>query len=129
LRPGGITRAEIETVIGRALVDGHGSADTPIAPGQLASHYAPEARLRLEAQAPRAGEAWLGFGPEPDLVHATAALNLSRRGDLLEAAANLFGHLRQLDASGATRIAVAVIPEHGLGEAIRDRLRRAAAPR
>jgi L-threonylcarbamoyladenylate synthase len=129
LRPGGITRAQIEAVIGQSLVDGQASADAPIAPGQLASHYAPEANVRLDADAPRAGEAWLGFGPDPDLVHAATALNLSPRGDLIEAAANLFGYLRQLDASGAARIAVAKVPVHGLGEAIRDRLQRAAAPR
>jgi L-threonylcarbamoyladenylate synthase len=92
-------------------------------------HYAPQARVRLDADAPRAGEAWLGFGPGPDLGPATAALNLSNSGDLVEAATNLFGHLRQLDAGGAGRIAVAPIPRHGLGEAIRDRLERAAAPR
>lgn len=129
LRPGGITRAEIEAVIGRQLVDGHASADAPIAPGQMASHYAPQARVRLDAAGPQAGEAWLGFGPEPDLSLATAALNLSLGGDLAEAAANLFGHLRRLDASGVARIAVATIPGHGLGEAIRDRLERASAPR
>lgn len=129
LRPGGITRSRIEAVIGQALAEGHASADAPIAPGQLASHYAPQARVRLDAEAPRAGEAWLGFGPDPDLSHAMAALNLSPHGDLIEAAANLFGHLRRLDASGAARIAVAVIPRQGLGEAIRDRLQRAAAPR
>lgn len=129
LRPGGITRSRIEAVIGQALAEGHASADAPIAPGQLASHYAPQTRVRLNAEAPRAGEAWLGFGPDPDLSHAMAALNLSPHGDLIEAAANLFGHLRRLDASGAARIAVAVIPRQGLGEAIRDRLQRAAAPR
>lgn len=129
LRPGAITRAEIEAVIGQPLAMGHASADAPIAPGQLESHYAPDARVRIDAQAPLAGEAWLGFGPEPDLSKAVAALNLSPRGDLVEAAANLFGHLRKLDASETKRIAVAVIPGVGLGEAIRDRLLRAAAPR
>jgi L-threonylcarbamoyladenylate synthase len=129
LRPGGITRARIEAVIGQAVADGHASADTPIAPGQLASHYAPQTRVRLNADAPRAGEAWLGFGPEPDLSQAVATLNLSPDGNLVEAAVNLFGHLRLLDASGAARIAVAVIPTHGLGDAILDRLQRAAAPR
>lgn len=129
LRPGGITRAQIEAIIGQSLAEGHASADAPIAPGQLASHYAPQARVRLDAEAPRAGEAWLGFGPDPDLSPAISALNLSKRGELIEAAANLFGHLRLLDASGASRIAVAVIPSAGLGEAIRDRLQRAAAPR
>ncbi len=135
LRPGGITRAQAEATIGRLLVDGQDTIDgpdtidAPVAPGQLASHYAPSARLRLDADAPVAGEAWLGFGPDPDISAAKLALNLSPSGDLLEAAARLFAHLRKLDASGTDRIAVAAIPHHGLGEAIRDRLSRAAAPR
>lgn len=95
----------------------------PIAPGQLSSHYAPLGTLRLEAGSPAPGEVMLGFGPVP------ADLNLSPSGDLTEAAANLFGHLHRLDAMGAARIAVSPIPEHGLGRAINDRLRRAAAPR
>jgi L-threonylcarbamoyladenylate synthase len=127
LRPGGIDRARIEAVIGRPLAEAHASAT--IAPGMLASHYAPQARLRLDAVAPRAGEAWLGFGPDPDITAAVAALNLSARADLTEAAARLFSALRDLDASGAGSIAVAPIPSTGLGEAIRDRLARAAAPR
>jgi L-threonylcarbamoyladenylate synthase len=94
----------------------------------LASHYAPRARLRLGAVGPEPGEAWLGFGPE-DAPRAAPALNLSQSGDLTEAAANLFAHLRQLDASGASIIAVASVPPQGLGEAIRERLERAAAPR
>lgn len=130
LRPGGVTRAAAERVIGRELIDGYDAAGAPIAPGQLASHYAPNARLRLDAAAPEAGEAWLAFGPEPAPPHGVAAsLNLSASGDLVEAAANLFAHLRALDASGAARIAVAPIPREGMGEAIRDRLLRAAAPR
>ncbi len=129
LRPGGITRSQIEAVIGQVLVDGQAGAGSPIAPGQLDSHYAPNARLRLDATAPDAGEAWLGFGPDPDLSRAVATANLSPRSDLVEAAANLFAHLRELDATGAGRIAVAAIPAKGLGEAIRDRLERAAAPR
>lgn len=129
LRPGGVTRGQIEAVIGRPLADGHDSPASPLSPGQLASHYAPQARLRLDAAAPRAGEAWLGFGPDPDVSMAISTANLSPAGDLVEAAANLFAHLRQLDGSGAGRIAVGSIPERGLGEAIRDRLERAAAPR
>ncbi|MEO0683304.1 MAG: Sua5 family C-terminal domain-containing protein, partial [Pseudomonadota bacterium] len=103
---------------------------TVTAPGQLASHYAPGAALRLEAATPAPGEAWLGFGPDPECLPA-AALNLSPRGDLAEAAANLFAHLRRLDArlGGCGAIAVAPIPAGGLGEALRDRLARAAAPR
>ena len=90
----------------------------------LASHYAPKARLRLDADGARDGEALLAFGAAPD-----AALNLSPRGDLIEAAANLFSHLRALDAAGAHAIAVMKVPHEGLGEAINDRLKRAAAPK
>jgi len=121
LRIGAITREQIEAVTGPLAQPG-GSIE---APGMLASHYAPHARLRLDADAPRAGEAYLAFGS-----HAPAGgLTLSATGDLVEAAANLYAHLRALDASGAQVIAVASIPAHGLGEAIRDRLARAAAPR
>src|SRR6056297_1668233 len=93
------------------------------APGQMRSHYAPGAKVRLEAEAPRPGEVMLGFGP------VEADLNLSRAGDLTEAAATLFHHLHALDAMGAEGIAVSPIPETGLGRAINDRLRRAAAPK
>jgi L-threonylcarbamoyladenylate synthase len=93
------------------------------APGQLKSHYAPHAQLRLNVTNPRAGEAYLGFGP------MNGTHNLSPRGDLVEAAANLFRMLHELDATGAKTIAVAPIPMAGLGEAINDRLKRAAAPR
>ncbi|MEM9049476.1 MAG: L-threonylcarbamoyladenylate synthase [Pseudomonadota bacterium] len=105
------------------------------APGQMASHYAPGAALRLNADKPRPGEAWLGFGPEPDPNPASGPgrprLTLSARGDLTEAAAQLFAQLRALDSAlgGCGVIAVAPIPERGLGAAINDRLRRAAAPR
>jgi len=98
-------------------------ADAPVAPGQLASHYAPLGSVRLNAEVAQDGEVLLGFGP------AEAALNLSPSGDLIEAAATLFDRLHQLDAMGATKIAVSPIPDHGLGAAINDRLRRAAAPR
>ena len=134
LRPGGLPRAEIERVLGQPLADSPIAAangdDALLAPGQLASHYAPKAALRLDATAVDAGEALLAFGPVPaSLAHAAPALNLSPSGDLVEAAANLFSHLRALDASGADAIAAMPIPHEGLGEAINDRLRRAAAPR
>lgn len=130
LRPGGVPRAAIEAVIGRSLVLAGEAGAAPISPGLLASHYAPAARVRLEAEAPRDGEAWLGFGPEPaGFTRPEIALNLSPTGDLAEAAANLFGHMRRLDSQGPQGIAIAPVPNHGLGEAINDRLRRAAAPR
>ena len=123
LRPGGLPAEAIEACLGRPLVAA-GDAQRPTAPGQLDSHYAPEAPLRLNAVAPREGELLLGFGPGA----AGAKLNLSASGDLVEAAANLFHYLRALDAEGKP-IAVSPIPETGLGRAINDRLRRAAAPR
>lgn len=130
LRPGGVPRAAIEAVIGRSLVLAGEAGAAPISPGLLASHYAPAARVRLEAEAPHDGEAWLGFGPEPaGFIRPEIALNLSPTGDLAEAAANLFGHMRRLDSQGPQGIAIAPVPNHGLGEAINDRLRRAAAPR
>ena len=98
------------------------AGDAIAAPGMLASHYAPNAKLRLNATSPRPGEAYLGFAAGP------ATLNLSPGGDLREAARNLFAMLHELDASAAA-IAVAPIPHTGLGEAINDRLKRAAAPR
>jgi L-threonylcarbamoyladenylate synthase len=134
LRPGGLPREEIERVLGHALASpAHDDAeDAPqklevIAPGMLASHYAPKASVRLDATAPREGEALLAFGAAPPFDGTT--LNLSPRGDLIEAAANLFSHLRALDASGATTIAVMPVPHEGLGDAINDRLARAAAPK
>ncbi|ABE64678.1 translation factor SUA5 [Nitrobacter hamburgensis X14] len=131
LRPGGIPRADIERVLGSALAPHYpGAADgQPLASGMLASHYAPRARVRLNAASLTRGEALLAFGPV-DLAGidtAAAVMNLSERGDLKEAAANLFGYLRALDASGARTIAVMPVPDDGLGEAINDRLRRAAA--
>jgi L-threonylcarbamoyladenylate synthase len=135
LRPGGLPRAAIERVLGRPLASAPahsgGGDDAPVAPGMLASHYAPRARLRLEARQAAPGEALLAFGPAvPDgAKHADNVLNLSERGDLVEAAANLFSHLRTLDAAGAATIAVMPIPRSGLGEAINDRLARAAAAR
>jgi L-threonylcarbamoyladenylate synthase len=131
LRPGGVPRAALEAAIGRELVIADAAQGAaPISPGLLASHYAPDAAVRLDASAPLPGEAWLGFGPEPK-GHALPplSLNLSPKGDLSEAAANLFAALRQLDEAGATTIAVAPVPMQGLGEAINNRLGRAAAPR
>ena len=123
LRPGALSRAAIEATLRVSLAEAV-PRDRPEAPGMLASHYAPRAKLRLNARAAQAGETLLGFGAAPD-----AALNLSPRGDLVEAAANLFSHLRALDAEGAKVIAVMPIPHEGLGEAVNDRLQRAAAPR
>ena len=122
LRPGGVAVEALEALLGPLPVGG--SAHKPNAPGQLASHYAPVAAVRLNAGAAGPGEIGLGFGP------GEWELNLSAAGDLVEAAANLFHLLRQADAQAAGRgIAVALVPEVGLGRAINDRLRRAAAPR
>ncbi len=124
LRHGGISRAEIERIVGSPLVvESHETR--PHAPGQLVSHYAPRAEIRLNVDTPRDGEAYLGFGP----LHAHGPYSLSPSGDLVEAAVNLFRLLHDIDATGVTSIAVAPIPHHGLGEAINDRLMRAAAPR
>jgi L-threonylcarbamoyladenylate synthase len=119
LRPGAITREKIEAITGPLAAAG----DAIQSPGQLESHYAPQARLRLNATKIEPGEALLGFG-----AVAESWLNLSPRGDLTEAAANLFSMLRDMDDQ-VNAIAVSPIPETGLGEAINDRLRRAAAPR
>jgi L-threonylcarbamoyladenylate synthase len=129
LRPGGVPRAALEAAIGQALVIVEEGGTAPLAPGLLASHYAPRAAVRLDAEAPRPGEAWLGFGPEPDGAMPALAFNLSPSGDLTEAAANLFAAMRHLDDQRPATIAIAPIPMRGLGEAINDRLRRAAAPR
>jgi len=126
LRSGAVTRDAIEDVLGEQLAAPQ-SNENPQAPGMLASHYAPRAELRLDAVVPEAGEAFLAFGPSPS--HTGPQLNLSENGDLREAAANLFAYLRLLDAAPTSRIAVAPVPETGLGEAVNDRLRRAAAPR
>ena len=127
LRPGGLPRDEIERVIGRALDIAPTADEKPLAPGMLSSHYAPKARLRLNASEAEPGEALLAFGAAP--ASDALTLNLSPRGDLIEAATNLFSHLRELDASGAKTVAVMRVPRKGLGEAINDRLARAAAPR
>jgi L-threonylcarbamoyladenylate synthase len=127
LRPGGLPAEALEAAAGAPLVVPAAAAPVT-APGQLASHYAPVVAVRLAAEAPRADEIWLGFGPD-----GLPGLNLSPSGDLAEAAANLFAHLRTADALAAERgargIAVAPIPAGGLGRAINDRLSRAAAPR
>lgn len=121
LRPGGVSAELIETALGASLARSE-NPDNITAPGQILSHYAPGASVRLNATHKAAGEMLLGFGP------VEADLNLSPGGDLVEAAANLFGHLHTLDATGRP-IAVSPIPQTGLGRAINDRLRRAAAPR
>jgi L-threonylcarbamoyladenylate synthase len=130
LRPGGVPREAIEQILDRRLSDASVN-DAPLAPGMLASHYAPRTRLRLNAHRVEPGEVLLAFGPKlaADADCAVRILNLSESGDLIEAAANLFSHLRMLDSAGAKTIAVMPIPHQGLGEAINDRLARAAAPR
>ena len=125
LRLGGITREELARVLGRPLTVARGDPSKPASPGMLERHYAPAAKLRLDASQARNGEALLAFGSSVPR-HAGPIINLSTSGDLAEAAANLFSALRTLDASGAGSIAVMPIPNEGLGEAINDRLRRAA---
>jgi L-threonylcarbamoyladenylate synthase len=135
LRPGGVPREDIERVLGRALAQAPPEVESdsaqPLAPGMLASHYAPRTRVRLNAEHVAPGEALLAFGLHRlhGANNAVATMNLSAKSDLDEAAANLFGYLRALDAKGATTIAVMPIPNEGLGEAINDRLRRAAVGR
>jgi L-threonylcarbamoyladenylate synthase len=131
LRPGGLDAAQIEAVAGRPLLRSSTAGATIEAPGMLASHYAPDAALRLDARDVAAGEALIRFGGAalPGEDAARLVLDLSPSGDLREAAANLFAFLKQADASGAPRIAIGPVPSTGLGEAIRDRLERAAAPR
>jgi L-threonylcarbamoyladenylate synthase len=129
LRPGATTREAIEPVLGSPMSSIGAAQTAPNAPGQLASHYAPNAELRLGAANASADEAALDFAGALKGGAARTRLDLSPSGDLVEAASHLFSYLRTLDAAGAQRIAVAPIPEHGLGAAINDRLRRAAAPR
>jgi L-threonylcarbamoyladenylate synthase len=135
LRPGGLPRADIERVLGHPLLSLPADADSdsgqPLAPGMLTSHYAPRTPVRLNAGDVHVGEALLAFGPAKvaRVECASAIMNLSERGDLAEAAANLFGYLRTLDTKNADAIAVMPIPDDGLGEAINDRLRRAAVGR
>ncbi|MGC8201555.1 L-threonylcarbamoyladenylate synthase [Aliiroseovarius sp. PTFE2010] len=120
LRPGGLASEDIERVLGQPLAEHSGEIN---APGQLSSHYAPDAAVRLNATTRRDDEFWIGFGDCPG-----ADINLSPKGDLVEAATTLFAALHTANAS-ARAIAVAPVPDTGLGRAINDRLRRAAAPR
>jgi L-threonylcarbamoyladenylate synthase len=120
LRPGAVTRAQLEAVVGPLA---EADNDAKRSPGRLALHYAPDAPVRIEAVAPEAGEAFLAFGPWPA---GEGVFNLSPTGDLAEAATKLFSFLRAADRTKPVGIAVAPIPGHGLGEAINDRLRRAA---
>ncbi|MDE1901097.1 MAG: threonylcarbamoyl-AMP synthase [Alphaproteobacteria bacterium] len=132
LRPGGVTREQIEKILGRKLDvfdAAAGEKDAPAAPGMLASHYAPHLPLRLNADSVADDEAFLAFGPDIFVKGGAARLNLSPQGDLYEAAANLFAMLRELDKPAYAGIAVAPIPDTGLGLAINDRLHRAAAVR
>jgi len=120
LRPGGLSRERIEAVVGPLT---EAEDDAKRSPGRLTRHYAPEAPLRLEAAAPLPGEAYLAFGPWPE---GPGVFNLSPSGDLSEAAQRLFSALRAADRAHPKAIAAAPIPDVGLGEAINDRLRRAA---
>jgi L-threonylcarbamoyladenylate synthase len=125
LRLGGVPREAIARILGRPVAVAEGEPGKPASPGMLARHYAPATPLRLDALDVRSGEALLAFGSVVP-KHAEAMVNLSVSGDLTEAAANLFAALRALDRSGASAIAAMPIPQEGLGEAINDRLRRAA---
>jgi len=131
LRPGGLPATEIERVAGQKLLRSRKTSAAIEAPGMLASHYAPGATVRLDATHVDAGEALIAFGKTAvtGADDARIVLNLSQDGDLAEAAANLFDYMKRADASGARTIAFSAIPDEGLGEAINDRLRRAAAPR
>ncbi|MEL6958888.1 MAG: L-threonylcarbamoyladenylate synthase [Pseudomonadota bacterium] len=122
LRAGGLPVEALEAALGEPLALA-GDTAAPTSPGQLASHYAPRGQVRLNVTTPEPDETLIGFGP------VDAQINLSRSGDLVEAATHLFDALHQLNALGAAKIAVSPIPDHGLGRAINDRLRRAAAPR
>jgi L-threonylcarbamoyladenylate synthase len=134
LRPGGITRNAVADALKAAGIDAPMADPTavtqpaqPVAPGQLASHYAPHAAVRLNATKAAADEELIGFGSV--VGSGTLALSLSASGDLIEAAANLFAMLHRADDTGTAKIAIAPVPDNGLGDAINDRLRRAAAPR
>jgi L-threonylcarbamoyladenylate synthase len=131
LRPGGIAAEEIERALGQPVERREGPAAIIEAPGMLASHYAPGAAVRLNARSVEPGEALISFGgvTMARMDDAVIHLDLSPSGNMAQAAANLFDYLKQADASGANSIAVTAIPNEGLGEAINDRLARAAAPR
>lgn len=124
LRPGGVTQEDIEDVLKRQVMVASSNTESPKSPGMLLSHYAPSLPVRMNAERANAGEAYLGFRDAPH-----AEMNLSISGNLMEAAANLFAFLHDLDNPRWTGIAVAPIPERGLGRAINDRLRRACASR
>jgi L-threonylcarbamoyladenylate synthase len=130
LRAGGVTAETIAAAIGELAdpVPGPDAPTAPRSPGQLASHYAPRLGLRLDPTEPQPDEALLAFGPNPPEGYA-AVINLSEAGDLTEAATRLFAALRELDRPEFSGIAAMTVPERGLGAAINDRLRRAAAPR
>ena len=123
LRPGGVAIEELEQQLGRTLPTADLKDNKPRGPGMAGPHYQPSIPLHLDATTLRPGEALLGFGPTED-----ATLNLSETGDLHEAAANLFAHLHALDRGDFSAIATMPVPDHGLGRAINDRLRRAAVP-
>ena len=131
LRPGGVPREDVERVLGEPLLQAGTNNSAPQAPGMMSSHYAPNARVRLNATHVEAQEALITFGtPLPTGAEtAVQLIPLSASGDLMEAAARLFTALREADQSGADHIAVMPIPNTGLGEAINDRLTRASAPR
>lgn len=125
LRPGGVSQEELEAVLGESLLHRNALGERPLSPGQLARHYAPKHRIRLNVTDPQDGEVLLAFGPKlPD--YSGRYLNLSPIGDLREAAANLFAMMREMDNFDSEGIAVMIVPETGLGVAINDRLRRAA---
>jgi L-threonylcarbamoyladenylate synthase len=125
LRPGGVPLEDLAALAGAIDIAG-GAEDAPRSPGMLVRHYATTLPLRLEAREARPGEALVAFGPGAP-AGAAETVSLSPSGDLVEAAANLFATLRALDRPPFTGIAVMPVPEHGLGRAINDRLRRAAA--
>ena len=127
LRPGGLERNGIEARLKRPLQEAPDQPNAPLSPGRLAGHYAPRARVILHVIWPRYDVGLLAFGPDVP-QHPGPVRNLSATGDLREAAANLFGMLHELDDTGVQTIAVMAIPDTGLGEAVNDRLRRAAAP-
>ncbi len=131
LRPGGLDAAELERVSGLPVIRPASAGAIIEAPGMLASHYAPGAAVRLNATTVQPGEALVRFGGAAvdGADSAAIVLDLSPSGDLNEAAANLFAYMKKADASGASAIAFTAIPDEGLGEAINDRLQRAAAPR
>ncbi|APG90232.1 L-threonylcarbamoyladenylate synthase [Sinorhizobium americanum] len=131
LRPGGLDAAEIEALTGLPVERPEAAGATIEAPGMLPSHYAPGAAVRLNATDVHTGEALIRFGGKalPGENAAALVLDLSPSGDLREAAANLFDYMKKADASGARTIAFSPVPSEGLGEAILDRMQRAAAPR